>query len=62
MHNCWMPNHRALSDQELIDVSHHLRRRALEGSAEALFEARRHEGELRRRFGKIDGVTWGNTD
>ena len=53
-----MPNTRALSDQELIDISHHWRRQALGGSAHALSEARRHETELRRRFQEVDQVMW----
>jgi len=49
-----MPNHRPLSDQELIDVSHHWRRLALTGTPGAVAEARRYETELRRRFGTLD--------
>ena len=49
-----MPDLRPLTDQELIDASHHLRRLALSGSTHALEEARRHESELRRRFGQLD--------
>lgn len=49
-----MPDLRPLTDQELIDASHHLRRSALSGSTHALEEARRHESELRRRFGQLD--------
>ncbi|UST53115.1 GAF domain-containing protein [Comamonadaceae bacterium OTU4NAUVB1] len=49
-----MPNARHLSDQELIDISHHWRRLALAGDASARDEARRHEVELRRRLGVPD--------
>ena len=45
---------RTLSDQELIDVSHHWRRLALTGTPGAVAEARRYETELRRRFGTLD--------
>lgn len=53
-----MPDLRPLSDQELINTSHQLRRVALMGSSDALLEARRHEAELRRRFIEIDRQTW----
>ena len=46
-----MPTAHHLSDQELIDVSHHWRRLALAGDKEAVDKARRHEVELRRRLG-----------
>jgi GAF domain-containing protein len=52
-----MPDLRLLSDQELIDTSHHLRRVALSGSSIALAEARRHEAELRARFLEVDHLT-----
>lgn len=53
-----MPDLRPLSDQELINASHHLRRTALNGSNAALAEARRHEAELRRRFLGVDHNDW----
>lgn len=53
-----MPNLRPLTDKELIDTSHHLRRKALGGSGEMLAEAKRHEAELRRRFGDADQEMW----
>ncbi|RYF46105.1 MAG: hypothetical protein EOO38_14765, partial [Cytophagaceae bacterium] len=53
-----MPDLRPLSDQELIDTSHFLRRVALRGSSDALSEARRHEAELRRRFIEVDRQPW----
>jgi GAF domain-containing protein len=55
-----MPDLRPLTDQELIDASHRLRRSALSGSTRALGEARRHESELRRRFGQLDPVAPGD--
>lgn len=57
-----MPNSRTLSDQELIDISHHWRRRSLGGDGDALDEARRHEAELRRRFREVDLATWAVSD
>lgn len=57
-----MPNLRPLTDQELIDTSHHLRRNALGGLSGALSEAMRHEAELRRRFKDADQGQLGVTD
>lgn len=50
-----MPNTQNLSDQELINVSHQWRRLALQGSGKAIDQAQRHEAELRRRLGEING-------
>lgn len=52
-----MPDLRPLSDQELINTSHQLRREVMYGSSAALAEARRHEAELRRRFATVDMTT-----
>jgi GAF domain-containing protein len=57
-----MSDFRSLSDQMLIDTSHELRRMAMGGSKGALTEARRHEAELRRRFGEVDQKTWNVSD
>ncbi|RZI74794.1 MAG: GAF domain-containing protein [Pseudomonas sp.] len=58
-----MPDLQTLSDQELINTSHHLRHVALRGSGDALSEAQRHEAELRRRFGKVDrAAAWNGLD
>ncbi|RYZ87888.1 MAG: GAF domain-containing protein [Proteobacteria bacterium] len=53
-----MPKLRSLTDQELIDTAHHLRRTALGASSEMLSEALRHEAELRRRFSEADQGLW----
>lgn len=53
-----MSDLRLLTDQELIDASRELRCAALKGSNHALFEARRHETELRRRFCQVERDGW----
>lgn len=55
-----MLNTHNLSDQQLINVSHHWRRLALQGSNKAIEQARRHEAALRRRLGEVDHSTWPN--
>lgn len=53
-----MLNTHNLSDQELVNVSHQWRRLVLQGFNKAIDQARRHEAELRKRFGKVDRLRW----